>query len=197
MVGRREWYSQWISTTWQRGMQCPRFFFKQDAVICSSVVSRAIPREFCHFWDRMQSANIGYWEAKRVFCFSFVFITCLEPSQKTMWRFKFFLSVDLPPRTFPESHVVFRFFLWVHLRNNNLPRKPCEVSSSFVPTPPQKACWRFKVFFCTSRNKILPSKPCGVSILFLCQPAHPDPSQRKMSLFKLFFVDLRTINSPK
>ena len=100
-----------------------------------------------------------------------------EPSQKTMWRFKFLLSVAL--------------------RTNTLPSKPCGVSSFFCANTFPENVLAFQGLFCTSRNKILPSKPCGVSSLFLCQPAHPDPSQKTMSLFKLFFVDLRTINSPR
>ena len=92
--------------------------------------------------------------------------------------------------------MVFRFFLWVHLRNGNFPRKPCGVSSFFVPTPSQKPCWRFKVFFVHPETRSFPANHEAFQVCF-CVNLHTLTLLKKPCGFSKFCVALRTTNSPR
>ena len=107
-----------------------------------------------------------------------------EPSQKTMdlhtrkhpiksmWRWTFSFGVStFVPRTFPENHVAFQFFLRIDLRAKNLPRKPCGVSF---------------FLWVNLRNKNQPRNPCGVSFFFASRPSRQEPSQKTMWRFGFF-----------
>ena len=98
-----------------------------------------------------------------------------KPSQKTMWRFKFFfVSRPSHQRTFPKNHVAFQFFCESTFAPKNLPRKPCGVSS----------------FFCESTfaPKNIPRKPCGVSSLFfLCVNLRTKTFPENHVAFQVFF----------
>ena len=61
---------------------------------------------------------------------SFLYIAQQDPSQQTMWRFKFVFVSTCTPRPFPKNHVAFQVF-FVDLRTINSPRKPCIVSLFF------------------------------------------------------------------
>ena len=119
-----------------------------------------------------------------------------EPSHKPCGISSFLCASTFAPRTFPESHVVFRFFSWVDLCTKNLPRKPCEVSSLFLcqpvhPDPSQKTMSLFKLFLVDLRTINSPRKPCIVSLFFgrsayppRTFPAHHVPFQVFALLFK-------------
>ena len=64
--------------------------------------------------------------------------------------------------------------------------------------PSQQPYWHFIFFWCVHlRNRNFPRKPCGVSSFSLCQPARPDPSQKTMSLFKLFWSTCAPLTLPE
>ena len=112
---------------------------------------------------------------------------------QTMWRFKFFLWVDLRTkepshndvafqvffvsrpshqRTFPETMWRFKFLLWVDLRTKEPSHKPCGVSIFFVSRPSHQRAfpqtmWRFMYcLWVDLRTKEPSHKPCGVSSFF-------------------------------
>ena len=108
-----------------------------------------------------------------------------KTSQKTTWRFTLFCKATFPPRTYPQNHVAFHFFLCVDLRTKNpenhvafqvflradlramnLPRKLCGVSTPFCES--------------TFAPRTFPENHVAFQVFFAGRPSHQKPSQKTM-----------------